>query len=212
MTGPPTDELIASLAAKAAPVRPLASPLRRAGLTLALLLAAGAALVLLWGDSAALARRYAGRETLMMVEMGAMVLTAASAVTAAFVLSIPGGSRRWMLAPLAPFAAWIGLSGVGCLGTAGIGALHSADCLLFILGASLAVGTPLLWRLARARPIDPLPVALTGGLGAAALAALLLQFFHPFAVTFVDLGVHLTAVLLVVAVVTVARRRLLAPA
>jgi uncharacterized membrane protein len=61
--------------------------------------------------------------------------------------------------------------------------------------------------LSRAAPIDPLPVALLGGLGVAAIAAFLLQFFHPFAVTFVDLGIHLIAILLVVAVTGLLQRR-----
>jgi hypothetical protein len=70
----------------------------------------------------------------------------------------------------------------------------------------------LLWLLARARPIEPVPVALTAGLGIAALAAFLLQFFHPFAVTFLDLATHLAAVLLVVGAATLFNRRALAPA
>jgi hypothetical protein len=86
------------------------------------------------------------------------------------------------------------------------------DCLIFIVGAGILVGAPLLWRLSRARPIDPLPVALLGGLGAAAFAALLLQFFHPFAVTAIDLGLHFTAVLIVLALASLTRRRALAPA
>jgi hypothetical protein len=74
------------------------------------------------------------------------------------------------------------------------------------------LGAPLLWRLSRASPIEPLPVALLGGLGAAALAAFLLQFFHPFAVTFIDLAVHLVSIGLVVGVAALLRRRTLSPA
>jgi uncharacterized membrane protein YczE len=55
-------------------------------------------------------------------------------------------------------------------------------------------------------------VALLGGLGSAALAALLLQFFHPFGLTIPDLAIHFAAVLIVVGVSGVARRRTLAPA
>lgn len=206
------------LAADARPVAPLAPPLRRALVTLGLLLAAGAASAWLWGDAVGMRSRYAGRDALMVLEMGAMLATALAAVTAAFVLSVPGAARGWRLAPLPPLIGWIGLSGVGCvkdlerLGSAGFALGHGGDCLIFILAAGLAIGAPLLWRLARARPIDPLPVALLGGLGAAALAALLLQFFHPFAVTLVDLGIHLGAVLFLVALSAAGRRRLLAPA
>ncbi len=37
-------------------------------------------------------------------------------------------------------------------------------------------------------------MAWTGGLAAAGIAAFLLQFFHPFGVTVVDLGLHVAAV------------------
>ena len=46
----------------------------------------------------------------------------------------------------------------------------------------------------------------------AALAALLLQFFHPFGLTIIDLAIHFGAVLVVVAISGLLRRRTLAPA
>ena len=220
MSDPSTERLIAALAAQAGPVRPLAPPPRRALASLAVLLLAGAALVAVAGDPEGLVARYAGRETLMLAETAAMLLTGLLALLAAFHLAIPGAARAWLLAPLPPFALWIGSSGLGCyrdlvrLGPAGWGWSwgHGGDCLMFILAASLLVGAPLLWLLSRARPIDPLPVAVAGGLGAAALSALLLQFFHPFALTVVDLAVHLFAILLVVLIAALSRRRTLSPA
>ena len=212
-----TEALIAELAAEARPVDPLAPPLRRAGLTLALLLGAGAVLAWLWGDSGGLHERYAGREAQMWLEMAAMLATALTAVAAAFALSVPGAVRGWRYLPALPLAAWIALAGLGCvgdlerLGPAGFAAGHGGDCLIFILIAGTAVGAPLLWRLSRARPIEPLPVALLGALGAAALAALLLQFFHPFAVTLIDFGLHFGAVLILLGMAA-AGRRLLRPA
>lgn len=218
MNGRSTEDLVAALAADARPVRALAPPLKRALATLGGLALAGALAVWVAGDAGGMLARYAGREALMSFEMAAMTATALLAVTGAFFVSLPGGSRRWMLAPLPPFALWFALSGLGCYQDlvgqrpSGLAAGHSMDCLGFILAAGIAAGAPLLWRLSRARPIDPLPVALLAGLGAAALAALLLQFFHPFAVTLLDLGVHLAAILLVVAAAAGLRRRTLAPA
>lgn len=218
MSDASTGRLIAALAAEAKPVRPLASPLRRALATLVALGLAGTVLVLWLGDLAGLAARYAGREGLMIAEMAAMLTTAGLAVTGAFFLAVPGRSRRWLLAPLPPFATWLALSGLGCrqdvtrMGGAGWRLGDGGDCLLFILAASIVVGAPLLWRLSRARPIEPLPVALLGGLGAAALSAFLLQFFHPFGLTAIDLAVHVAAVLAVVAISALVRRRTLAPA
>lgn len=217
MSRVPTEQLIASLAATASPVRPLAPPLWRGLGALTLFATAGAVLILLFGDPPGLALRYSGREPLMMLEMGAMLLTGTLAVLGAFFVSIPGRSRRWLVAPLPSFAVWIGLSGLGCYqdfvrtGIGGWAPGHSVDCLTFLLGAGVLFGLPLLWRLSRASPVDPLPVASLGGLGAAALAAFLLQFFHPFALTAIDLAVHILAVLLIVMATALSRRRALAP-
>jgi len=68
----------------------------------------------------------------------------------------------------------------------------------------------LFWMLRRARPMDPLPVAATGTLGVAATAAFILEFFHPFDVTVIDLALHLAAVGLIVVLGTALRRPLLA--
>ncbi|MEP7316819.1 MAG: NrsF family protein [Sphingomicrobium sp.] len=218
MSSSPTDTLIDQLAADIRPVRPLRAPALRALMALAAIaLVAGLAIALL-GDVGELRRRYAGREALLALEMAAMLATGVLAVVAAFFLSIPGRSRRWIAAPVPPFAVWLLLSGLGCyndfvrrngveweLG-------ESMHCLLFILATSAALAPFLIWRLARAKPINPLPVALLGGLGVAAVSALVLQFFHPFTVTFVDLTVHLVAILIVIGTVGLVNRRALAPA
>ena len=212
-----TEALVEALCEQARPVKPLAPPLRRAAATLVPVALVGTVLVLILGDVRGLLARYAGREALMVVEMGAMLTTALVAVTGAFMLSVPGRSRRWLLAPLPSFLIWFAASGVGCyrdivrFGPRGW-ELGRADCLVFILAAGLPIGGLMLWRLSRARPIDPFPVALLGGLGAAALAAFLLQFFHPFGLTVIDLGLHFVAVLIIVALAALTRRRTLAPA
>ncbi len=218
MTRGRTDDLIDELAADARPVRPLASPLRRAAAMLGLLaLATGLALFLL-GDWSQLRARYAGREGMLALEMSAMAATAVLAIVGAFFLSIPGRSRWWRLAPIPPFLLWLLLSGAGCYGDLvrsgpfGSDIGHSIDCLIFILAVSLCVGAPLIWRLSRASPIDPVPVALLGGLGTAAAAAFMLQFFHPFAVTFLDLAVHVAAIGLVIGATALINRRALSPA
>lgn len=213
MTAKPTDALIERLAADAAPVRPLPAPLRRTATSLAAALALAGLAIFLWGDARPLLARNAGREGLMALELAAAIATAILAVAGAFFLSIPGGSRRWLLAPLPALAAWVGLSGLGCYrdliagGQRAEAAGHGIDCLIFILLAGALAGIPLLWRLARARPIDPLPVAALGGLGSAALAASVLQFFHPVAITFLDLAVHFAAVLALVGAAALVGRR-----
>lgn len=218
MTRLRTDDLIDALAAETRAVRPLAAPMKRAAAMLGLLaLAAGLAVVLL-GDWSQLRARYAGREAMLVLEMTAMAATATLAIVAAFFVAIPGRSRLWQLAPLPPFVLWLLLSGAGCYADLlredplGPRSSHSTDCLLFILAVSALVGVPLLWRLSRASPIDPVPVAVLGGLGTAAVAAFILQFFHPIAVTFLDLGVHLAGIALVVGATALFNRRVLSPA
>lgn len=218
MTVRPTDQLIDLLSSNMKPVAPLRPPLARAGMTLAAMVLLGGLAFLMLQESNPLQSRGPGREGLVALEMLAMLATGVLAVTAAFFLSIPGRSRSWLAAPVVPLAAWLLLSGAGCYGDlvrngpAGWQFGHSMDCLVFIVGASLLLSTPLVWRLSRAKPIDPLPVAALGGLGTAALAAFLLQFFHPFAVTFIDLAVHIVAILFVVAVMSLLKRPLLRPA
>ncbi|HMI40431.1 MAG TPA: NrsF family protein [Sphingomicrobium sp.] len=212
MTRPPTDALIEALADRAVPVRPLAAPEWRATIAIALVAATSALLITAFGDLSQLLARYAGRHNVMMVEMAAMALTAALAIAGAFAMSVPGGSRRWLLAPLPSALVWIAIAGAGCLGVARpSGHERGMDCLLFILAASALIGAPLVWRLSRAHPLDPLPVAALAGLGSAAAGAFLLQFFHPFAVTALDFAVHVLAVLLVIAIFARASRKILAP-
>lgn len=217
MSGRSTEELISALASEVQPVKPLAPPLKRALATLAMLAALAAAAILLLSDWSLLLR-YRGREDFMLLEMAAMAATGALAVTGAFFLSIPGRSKRWLLAPIVPLAAWLTLSGVGCYhdlivnGRSGWQLGPSVECLLFIMVTSLVLSLPLVWRVSRARPVDPVPVALLTGLGAAAFSAFLLQFFHPSAVTFLDLAVHLAGILMVVAAMALLNRRALSPA
>ena len=210
------DTLIDELVAEARPVTPLAPPGRRALAWLLAIAAIGALAVYARADVGLLLERYSGRETQLALEMAAMLATGVIAIVSAFIVSIPGASRRWLAAPLPPFAAWLILSGLGCYaelvrrGPAGLEVGEPGECLLFIVATSAGLAVPLIWWLSRARPIDPLPVALLGGLGIAALSAFALIFFHPFSVTFLDLAMHLAAILIVVAAMGSMGRRTLA--
>jgi hypothetical protein len=123
---------------------------------------------------------------------------------------VPGHSSRWALAPAAAAAAVdrcqrlrLPHNGWSAGGPGGIiGASRAAS---FIVLTSVPLSALLFWRCG-ARPIAPLPVALSGAQGVAALAAFLLQFFHPFDVTAIDLALHLAAVG-VIALLAVALRR-----
>jgi len=218
MTELPLEQLIDALAGDARAVRPLAPPPRRAMTLLAGIALLGGLAVYALSDVQQLLARYTGREVALVIEMAAMLATGVLAVTGAFFVSIPGRSKRWLAAPVPPFLLWLLLSGVGCYGDlvrsgpSGWELGESLHCLSFIIATSVILAVPLVWRLSRAKPVDPLPVATLGGLGAAALSAFLRQFFHPFTVTFIDLAVHFAAILLVVGVVSLLGRRTLAAA
>ncbi len=209
-----TDELIESLAAQLQPVRRLRAPLQRALLWLARVGAVSVVLIVREAHLGIFMQRMATPR--VMVDCIATALTAITAIIAAFELSVPGHSPLWSALPLPPFLLWLGASGMGCLanglslhGPGGF-AGESYVRFAFIAAASVPLAAGLFWMLRRARPIAPLPVAAMGTLGVAATAAFILQFFHPFDVTVIDLSLHLAAVALVILVGTAWRRKLLA--
>lgn len=192
-----TDDLIAALAADAKPVRRLPPPTLRAAAWLALLIGVGALVVALFADIPDCLRRNAGLRP--MLAWTASLLTGVAAVVAATHLALPDRSRRWALAPLPFLIAWVALSDIGCIGLDPRPQGDSRMCFAFLLAVGVPITGFLFWRLQRSRPLDAWLVMGTGALGAAGLAAALLQFFHPFPITFMDLGVHLAAVALIVA-------------
>ncbi len=207
-----TDELIGTLSQGLAPVRPLRPPVLRALLwlgTVTLVIGAG---VSRWADFAIISARTA--DPRLALECAATLLTGITAVLAAFYLSLPDRTSLWRYAPIPPLLLWIATSGLGCLqyggglGPAGHRLGESSHCFIFIVLVSAPLALLLYAVLRRARPLEPLPVALSAALGVAALAAFVLQFFHPFDTTVVDLASHLAAVIVVVALAGLSRRLL----
>jgi len=205
-----TEALIGDLGAQLEPVRPLAPPVLRALGWLAVVgLAAGAFVA--WKHALP---RFVARNAnpATALECAAMLLTGIVAVVAAFHASIPGRHAAWRWAPIPPLLLWLAGSGLGCLhngiglGTAGSRFGESPGCFLFIVATSVPLAAGLGWLLRRARPLEPLPVALLGALGVAALAGFVLQFFHPFDTTAIDLLFHAAAVGTVLAIASGMRR------
>jgi len=211
-----TDNLIASLGRGLSATKPLAPPLRRALLWLTPIVALAALAVLRLADLALFVQRMA--QPRGALEAVGALLTAIIAIIAAYHLSLPDRSDRWRFAPLPPLALWLAGSGLGCLhnglGLGPVGARlgESGNCFKFILMVSVPLAVLLFATLRRARPLTPLPVALYGALGVAALAACVLQFFHPFDVTLIDLALHAVAISVVVGAAALLRSRALASA
>jgi hypothetical protein len=193
------ERLIDDLAQDLRPVRPLTSPGRRAGMWIGLLAAVAIVMAAL-SDVSALGQRIAAVPDVGWAMLGSGLTTVLAAV-AAFQTSVPGRAARWNLLPLPALLFWVASSGLGCLSATagGIGrpaTLHSAlnECLPFLLLVSLPLLAVLLFMLRRGFPPQPAHTAAQAGLAAAAGAATLLNFFHPFDVTAIDLTVHGLAV------------------
>jgi hypothetical protein len=205
-----TEQLIERLAADARPVRRLRPPLYRAALWLSAVAVLIGGAIVAFADWPVFAER--ARDPRLVIEMVGTLAAGIAAIVAAFELSLPDRSRRWLLLPLPALMLWLASSGYGCyrhwltVGPSGWELGESAHCLRFILGMSLPLGMSLLITLRRAIPLSPLPVGAAGGLGVGALAAFALQFFHPFDVTVIDLAVHAIAVGLVVSAASAAQR------
>jgi len=205
-----TDELIERLTAAATPVRRLRAPTWRALAWLAVAALLIAAITAVVGVRPGLLAAF--RDPGFALGRAAALATAVTGALATFELSLPDRARSWALLPLPGLVLWIASSGYSCwrhwltYGPDGWEIGESWNCFRFILAASIPLAASLIFLLRRARPLAPLPCALMGGLGVAAIAAFALQFFHPFDVTFMDLAVHLVAVAIVVAAVGVAER------
>ena len=108
-----TRHLIDQLAARAEPVRPLSSPLRRTLAWSALAAVMIGMIVWVYGVRAGLAADLSRPPVL--VEWIASILTGLTAAYAVFQISVPGRSLRWMWLPLPPLLLWLGGLGWGCL-------------------------------------------------------------------------------------------------
>jgi hypothetical protein len=208
-----TEQVIEQLAAELEPVKRLRAPSERALIWLVLVGCAAALTILRYAHmDTALQRLSIPRITL---ECAATGLTAIAAILAAFQISVPDRSARWAWLPLPPFLVWLGASGLGCLRsgllfhTGGTSVGESSDCFIFIVAVSVPLAVLLFAMLRRARPLNPIPVAILGTLGVAASAAFLLEFFHPYDVTAIDLALHMAAVAAVILLGTALRRPLL---
>jgi hypothetical protein len=200
----PTERLIERLVESAEPVRRLRPPLVRAALWLLFVSAIGTLIVLSFARLGVFERR--AEDPKLVLELCGTALTGIAAVIASFYLSLPDRTSAWAFLPIPSLVLWIASSGYSCyrhwitFGPDGWELGDSAKCFRFILATSVPLGIFLWVVLRRACPLAPVRVSAIAGLGVAALSAFLLQFFHPFDVTFMDLAVHLVAVMIVVAI------------
>jgi hypothetical protein len=199
-----SEDLIADLAADAVPVRRLRPPLWR---TISLVGAAGAivALSVVWhGLRPDLAEKF--NEPLNVLEWLASLATALGAFLAAFHLSLPDRSPRWLAAALIPAALWLSVIGAGCLADFSAHGMHaftwgtSLPCFRYITEMGIPLTLVVLVMIRHAAPIRPIRATVCAGLGAAALSATGLTLFHDLEASWLVLIWHGSALLTVLGV------------
>jgi len=178
-----TPDLIDLLVADATPVRRLHAPAVR---TAFWLLFAGMVMLcvgIAHGTRPDLALKL--RQPLFVIPIAAAMMTSILAATGAFIASVPGRSRQWLLLPVPTSLVWLATIGYGCLtnwvviGPDGMSIGETAKCF-----ATLAlVGTPLslvmLIMLRHVARLSPAPVTMVASLAASAMTAVALSILHP---------------------------------
>ncbi|WP_218511368.1 NrsF family protein [Variovorax sp. dw_308] len=206
-----TSDLIQSLAADIRPVRRLRPPAIRAS---GWLLIAGAIMVGLYfgkGLRPAFAERMS--DTTFLIGMLASLATGVLAAFAAFLVSLPDRSQRWLLLPLPPLVVWLSSIGYQCLaGWVGLppGAVTpeaAAGCASTLLVTSLPLAVAMLFMLRYAAAFRPVPVIIMGSLAVSALTCTALAMFHPLDATVMVLGWNLATAAIVTGVALLINRR-----
>lgn len=178
-----TDSLIDVLAARAAPVAPLASPLRRTVLWVLFAVAIAGAIVALHGARPGWLQDL--QSPAAAIEWIASIVTGVLAAYALFHISVPGRSPSWAWLPLPAALAWLGGIGLGCIGDLHrVGAdafafeLGSWECAGVITATSLPLGFVLLMMVRHAGVVRPAPAAMLAALSAAAFSAASVSLYH----------------------------------
>ena len=178
-----TNILIDQLAARAAPVKRLASPWQRTLLWVAL----AAAIIIVIIASHGARPGWLGDLTVASsaIEWFASVATGLLAAYAVFQVSVPGRSPAWAWLPLPAALLWLGGLGLGCLqDVARIGAAafafqgESWECARAITFTSLPLGLVLLMMVRHAGVVRPGRTAMLTALSAAALSAAGVSVIH----------------------------------
>lgn len=194
-----TARLIERLSADAAPVKPLAPPLRRTLCWVAF--AAAIVLLAAYGHGFRDDLAVAAATPRLVLEWLAAVLTGLFAAYAVFQVSVPGRSARWAWLPLPALLLWLATLGASCLGdwqVTGAEALRFQGaywhCARAIVITSLPLGLLLLLMVRHAGVVRPRRTALLGALGAAAFSAAGASLFHAGETALMTLLWHIGAV------------------
>lgn len=194
-----TNRLIEQLAARAAPVKRLASPLQRTLLWMALASVVIFIIVASRGARAGWLLDLASPAAAL--EWSGSVLTGLLAAYAAFQISVPGRSPSWAWLPLPGALLWMTGLCLGCFGDfarMGMQAFafqnHSTECAWAITLTSLPLGLVLLVMVRHAGVVRPAPTAMLTALSAAAVSAAAVSIIHEGETALMGLLWHVGAV------------------
>ena len=177
-----TPDLIELLARQAAPVRRLRPPALRAAAWVVI-----AAIVLLLfaalhGVRPDFAERL--RQPAFALGIAGALLSGILAAVAAFQLSLPDRSARWLWLPAPAVALWAATIGYGCLASwvalapGAVSVATTMRCVATLVLTSVPLALVLLVMLRHAAPVRPTPVAMCGSLAVSGVAATALSVFH----------------------------------
>jgi hypothetical protein len=204
-----TDTLIDRLAHEAKPVK-AQSPLLRATVFVAVVAVIMGAFGFAAGDAGGTIAHLTDMPFAM--DLFGAAFAGVGAIVAAVVMAVPGRSRAWFYLPLPGIALWLVGGGMQCyrqvaeLGYVPHSLFASQECFLFIVGAGLPTAIAAYLLLRRNLSVDVVRVTALAGVGAAMMAAVLLQFVHVHGANPVDFGTHVVAVVTVMLFAIVASR------
>lgn len=137
-----------------------------------------------------------------VIEEVAALVTAITAVVAAFSSVVPGQNRKLLLVPLAPLAVWLATLGEGCLndwlrlGSAGLKLRFDWECIrpAAIIGIVPAIAIVVMLR--RGAPLIPRTTLALAAVAVAALVNFVLRLHHLGDVSVMVLVWHFGSVIL----------------
>jgi hypothetical protein len=177
-----TPDLIDTLVACATPVRRLKPPLVRAGLWLLFAMFVLGLIGVVHGLRPDIFQCM--QQPRFVVAMLGALATGILAAVASFRISLPDGSRLWLLLPLPPLALWVCAIGYGCLtdwvtiGPDGVRLGEAVRCFATLLLTSVPLSIAMLVMLRYAALLRATEVSLMGGLAVAAITSFALSLFH----------------------------------
>lgn len=177
-----TPDLIDTLVDCATPVRRLRPPFVRATLWLLFAALVLALIAVAHGVRPDIAERL--RQPTFVISMVGALATGILAAIASFKISLPDGSRSWLLLPLPALILWVSTIGYGCLtdwvsiGPNGIHMGEAMRCFATLLLTSVPLSIAMLVMLRYAALLRPTAVSVVGGLAVAAMTSFGLSLFH----------------------------------